>query len=114
MHDAFKHFDKDNSGFITAEELHVGDGAPYCPPHSHTFHTMGIRYLLNCGDTYGLTQQGNGAAHEDVYRSFTLLSTLSPHFPTALAPSRCFNCIMIEITIENEMPTTHLPVPNYV
>ena len=61
MHDAFKHFDKDNSGFITAEELHVGDGAPYFSPHLHTFHT--IRY---CGDTNGLTQHGNEAVHGEM------------------------------------------------
>ena len=39
MHDAFKHFDKDNSGFITAEELHVGDGPPYFSPHFHATST---------------------------------------------------------------------------
>ena len=53
MHDAFKHFDKDNSGFITAEELHVGDGAPYFPPKFCTS-VPPVPQCQHCGDTNGM------------------------------------------------------------
>lgn len=46
MHDAFKHFDKDNSGFITAEELHVSDQPPVFTPFTPSYGDDGLTHVV--------------------------------------------------------------------